>query len=190
MNRSEQLEIRLQGAALISVTVVLNIIWWMLMIAAIGLGATHLNSCPVEPRIPIYLIVLGSASLIALTVTYLRSAWDDGCVCILSSFCTILLHLYTFIWLITGSSWIYPIYPPNYTLGDKESRYCHRTIYLFAFIVTTLTWVSIAVMFVCGCCCLLVTCCTTINATRRLIPNRNTFYGATSEAEEPTAGDV
>lgn len=85
-----------------------------------------------------------------------------------------------------GTTWIYPVYPPNYTPGAP--RYCQRTTYQFAFIVTTLVWVSLTLVFLCGFCFSLLTCCKTVTARRRLIPNRNSFYGAISE--EPTAGDV
>lgn len=84
-----------------------------------------------------------------------------------------------------GTVWVYPVYPPNYTPGPL---YCHRTTYQFAFGVTTLAWVTVTLMFICGFCFTLLTCCKTVMARHRLIPNQNAFYGAISE--EPTAGDV
>ncbi|XP_044028647.1 transmembrane protein 272-like isoform X2 [Siniperca chuatsi] len=186
MNPSPQVELRPQRAVQISTIVVVNIIWWMVMIAAIGLGATHLHRCPIQPYIPIYLIVLGASSLLSLSLTYTKSAWGDGIVFILSSSCVTLLHLFSFGWFIAGTSWVYPVYPPNYTPG--AAPYCQKTTYQFAFSVTTLVWVIMTLMFVCGFCFALLTCCYTVIARGRLIPNRNTFYGTLSE--EPTAGDV
>ncbi|XP_070778472.1 transmembrane protein 272-like isoform X2 [Enoplosus armatus] len=158
----------------------------MVMIAAIGLGATHLGRCPVQPNIPIYLIVLGGASVLSLSLTYTRTIWEEGFVCILCSTCMTVLHLFTFGWIIAGTTWVYPVYPPSYTHG--EPRYCQKTTFQFAFAITTLLWVTMALMFTCGFCFTLLTCCKTVIARRRLIPNRNTFYGAVSE--EPPAGDV
>ncbi|XP_035536706.1 transmembrane protein 272-like [Morone saxatilis] len=181
-----QVEFRPQSAALISTTIVVNIIWWMVMIAAIYLGATHLGSCPLQPNIPIYLIVLGAGSIVSLCMTYTRSIMKDGCIYILTSVCTAFLHILSFCWFIAGTVWVYPIYPPNYTPG--AAPYCQKTTYLFAFVVTTLVWATMALMFVCGFCFSLVTCCTTVTARHRLIPSRSSFYGAVSD--EPTAGDV
>ncbi|XP_070703015.1 transmembrane protein 272-like [Pempheris klunzingeri] len=188
MSPSSQEELRPQSAVLISTLVVVNIIWWMVMIAAIGLGATHMDRCPVQPSIPIYLIVLGAASLLSLSLTYTRSFWEDGFALIVSSVCMALLHLFSFGWFIAGTTWVYAVHPPSYSPG--EARYCHQTTYQFAFIVTTLVWATMALVFVCCCCFATVTCCATVFARRRLIPNRYSFYGTISDSEEPTAGDV
>ncbi|KAF1381713.1 hypothetical protein PFLUV_G00156860 [Perca fluviatilis] len=187
MNPSPQSEVRPQSAVLISSLVVVNIIWWMVMIAAIGLGAIHLHSCPVQPNIPIYLIVLGTTSLVSLSLTYTRANPGDGMVSIMCSVCTVVLHLFSFCWFIAGTIWVYPVYPPDYTNGT--SRYCHRTTYQFAFTVTTLVWVTTTFIFFCGCCFALLTCCNTIIAGRRLIPSRFSYYGTISDSQ-PTAGDV
>ncbi|XP_068188894.1 transmembrane protein 272-like isoform X2 [Antennarius striatus] len=149
-----------------------NIIFWMVMLAAIGLGGTHLNSCPLQPNIPIYLMVLGAASLITLSVTYVRDNLDR---CALSSICVVFLYLFTFCWLIAGSVWIYLIFPLNSTPGRP---YCHRTTYQFAFAVTTMMWISVLIslfIFV------LLTSCKTEIARSWLIPSRYAFYGATNE---------
>ncbi|KAM8766782.1 transmembrane protein 272-like [Acanthopagrus schlegelii] len=185
MDLSSQLESRPQKAVVISSAVVLNIIWWMVMIAAIFLGATHLHSCPLQPWIPIYLIVLGGASVFSLSLTYSTRIWDDGCPCIMSYCCTGFLHFFTFCWIIAGTIWVYPVYPPTYVPGDL---YCHKTTYVFAFVVTTLVWALMSLVFVCGCCCTCVGVCKAVKAGRRLIPNRHSFYGALRE--EPPAGDV
>lgn len=188
MNPSPRVEFRAQSAVTISLLVVVNIIWWMVMIAAIGLGATHLSLCPVQPNIPLYLIVLGGANILSFSVTYTKSTWGDGMVAILCSTCMALLHLFSFGWFIAGTIWVYPVYPPDYTPG--ATRFCHRITYEFAFVVTTLVWVAASLVFVCGCCFALLTCCATVIAGRRLIPGRYSFYGATSDTQESTAGDV
>ncbi|KAE8281915.1 hypothetical protein D5F01_LYC19304 [Larimichthys crocea] len=186
MNPSPDVERSPQKAVLISTAVVLNIIWWMVMIAAIGVGTVHLGHCPLQPYIPIYLIVLGVSSICSLTLTYAKSIWDDGFACILSHGCMAILHLFSFCWFIAGNFWVYSIYPPNYT--PEGPRYCQKTAYQFAFIVTTVVWASLVLACCCGCSFSAMTCCTTIVARRRLIPNRNSSYGAISD--EPPAGDV
>uniref|UniRef100_UPI0037E90974 transmembrane protein 272-like n=1 Tax=Semicossyphus pulcher TaxID=241346 RepID=UPI0037E90974 len=186
MDEYPQVESRPQSAVLFSTLVILNVIWWMAMIAAIALGAAYLDHCPLQPNIPIYLIVLGATNLFALSLTY-SSRREKSFSSILISCCMTVLHLFTFCWFIAGTSWIYPIYPPNYKPGI--ALYCHKTTYQFAFIVTTLVWVAISFTFVCGCCFALLTCCGTVTIRHRLIPNRYSFYGATRNSEEP-GGDV
>ncbi|XP_040908594.1 uncharacterized protein LOC121191491 isoform X2 [Toxotes jaculatrix] len=100
MNPSPEVENRSQNAVRISSVVVVNIIWWMVMIAGIAVGATHLSRCPVQPNIPIYLIVMGAASLLSLSLTYTSSTCTDGAVHILSLVCTGFLHFFTFCWFI------------------------------------------------------------------------------------------
>ncbi|XP_068603761.1 transmembrane protein 272-like [Brachionichthys hirsutus] len=179
MNTSPRTHFKSPSPVQISAIVVGNIIFWMLMLAAIGLGATHLNSCPVQPNIPVYLMVLGAASLVALSVTYTLKN-GDGCALI--SFCSTFVYLFAFCWLIAGSVWVYPLYPPSYTPGGQ---YCHRTTYQFAFVVTTVMWASLFIfVFSIG---LLISC--KIEFTRsRLVPSRYAFYGATRQG--PAAGDV
>lgn len=87
-----------------------------------------------------------------------------------------------------GTYWVYTVYPPSYTPG--AAQYCQKTTFQFAFVVTTLVWAVLTLTFVCGGCFILLTCCKTVNARNRLIPSRNTFYGATSDFQENTAGDV
>lgn len=65
-------------------------------------GATHVGSCPVQPNIPIYLIVMGSVSILALSMTYLRSIYKDGVIFVLSSAFMTFLHIFSFAWFIAG----------------------------------------------------------------------------------------
>ncbi|XP_053190884.1 transmembrane protein 272-like [Scomber japonicus] len=187
-NTSPKMEGRVQGATATSSLVVVNIIWWMVMIAAIGVGAAHINACPVQPFVPIYLSVLGAASIISLTLTYSQRMSESGIIYILISTCMSFLHIFTFCWIIAGSYWVYTVYPPNYTPG---TRYCQKTTFQFAFVLTTLVWVIMALSFCCGGCYIVFACCCgTLSARHRLSPNHNTLYGATDGAQGGAAGDV
>lgn len=94
-------------------------------------------------------------------------------------------HCFPFVFSFVGSVWVYSVYPPNYS--PEDDRYCHKITYMFAFVVTTVVWCILAIGFFCGCCFTLLTCC---SARRRLIPNRYSFYGAISDYQESSAGDV
>ncbi|KAM9824233.1 transmembrane protein 272-like [Neosynchiropus ocellatus] len=184
MNSGSRVGWKLHGDVLISVTAVLNIIWWMVMIAAISMGAIHLGSCPVQPMIPIYLLVLGVSTLVSLLLVYSVNIWQGGVVNTLASILVVLLHIFTLCWFVAGTDWVYRVYLPNNVPG--EVGYCHRTIYLFAFAVTTVIWVVLTMVLL-GCCCFLcVTCCLALGARERLLPEREEPYGAVDSC----AGDV
>lgn len=72
------------------------------MLYGFFIGATHLDHCPVQPHIPIYLIVLGASSILSLIFTYSTNV--DGAVYVLSSACMTVLHIFCFAWLIAGTT--------------------------------------------------------------------------------------
>uniref|UniRef100_A0AAV2K4G5 MARVEL domain-containing protein n=1 Tax=Knipowitschia caucasica TaxID=637954 RepID=A0AAV2K4G5_KNICA len=131
---------RPQRVALYSAITLFNFIWWMILLAAIGFGALHLGSCPVEPLIPVYMMVLGSVTLMSLTLVYTNSIWGDGAVFKAAASCVSLLYLFDLCWFIAGSVWVYSVYPPDNS--PDSTNYCSRPFYLFAFIVTTVIWWS------------------------------------------------
>ena len=68
-----------------------------------------------------------------------------------TNLCNGVLTLFGLIWLIVGSSYVYPLWEPNY-------RLCAKTPYMFAFVTITLAWVValLGIIFgilacVCGC---------------------------------------
>ncbi|KAF7653811.1 hypothetical protein LDENG_00078190 [Lucifuga dentata] len=170
------MDAREQNPTLISSAVVVNIIWWMVMIAAIGIGAMHLGSCPIQPKIPIYLIVLGVSNILSLSLTYIQRLNSEGTAQCLVTTSVTLLYFFTFCWLITGSVWVYAVYVPNSAGADN---FCHKITYQFAFVVTTIVWVLLSLMFLCGGCFLLLCSCKL--ATHRLPFMHSTFYGETSD---------
>ncbi|XP_053303500.1 transmembrane protein 272 [Pleuronectes platessa] len=188
MNQYPEDEFVPANPVLISTLVVVNIIWWMVMIAGIGLGAKHLQHCPVQPGIPVFLIALGSATLLSLCLTYIRGGRREGTLALLSLIFMAAMYIFSFFWFIAGTTWVYSIYPPSYTPGDAQ--YCHKTTFQYAFAVTTLSWVFLLLILVIACCFAALTCCRTVRARRHLLPNRNMFYGTTTKLEETTAGDV
>ncbi|CAJ1083382.1 transmembrane protein 272-like [Xyrichtys novacula] len=189
MDERPQVEFRPNSAVLISTLVVVNVTWSVVMVAAVALGTLYLDQCPIQPYIPIYLIVFGVSSVLCLCLTYARkSTGENSCCSMLISSCLSLMVIFKLGWFIAGSCWIYPIYPPSYSSGT--SQYCQKTTYQFAFIVTTLVWVTLAFMFICSCCVILLTCCGTVNARQRLIPYRGSFYGAMRDSEGTSTGDV
>ncbi|XP_048885846.1 zgc:103586 isoform X2 [Brienomyrus brachyistius] len=107
----------------------------LLPLSTIALGSMHINDCPKQPYIPIYLLVFGLVGLL-LQVQYFLCKCCTQCnnpvVESLSTACRVLLCLFAVCWLITGSVWIYSIFPPNYE-SPRKPDYCEKTMYLFAF---------------------------------------------------------
>ncbi|XP_071374488.1 transmembrane protein 272-like [Centroberyx affinis] len=169
----------------LSIVVVVNIIWWMVMIAAIGLGATHLNSCPVQPAIPVYLIGLGLSSLLSLSLTYIYMSTKQGCLRSFTSACISILHIFSFCWFISGSVWVYEMYAPSYIAG--EDRYCQKTVYQFAFFLTSLCWFLVILMFFFAGCFALLFCHKLLFGVRGLSRLHETSYGGTSEVQGHSA---
>ncbi|XP_054457816.1 transmembrane protein 272-like [Anoplopoma fimbria] len=126
--------------------------------AQIALGTIHLNDCPRQHYIPIYLIVAGVFGLLLALLSCLPWARtpEDGTPNPLSRICTAwnsLSSLFFFCWFIAGNVWIYSIYKPNYDRNTTNvDPYCDKTLYLFAFWTTTLVYILMALSMVCGCC--------------------------------------
>ena len=70
--------------------------------------------------------------------------------------CTSLLDTFMFVWFIVGNVWIYHNYPPNFD-DSSSPDYCNHTLYMFAFWITTATYIIMGV----GCCCV---CCVALCA--------------------------
>ncbi|XP_078132434.1 transmembrane protein 272 isoform X1 [Sander vitreus] len=131
-------------------------------IAQIAIGAVHLDDCPRQRYIPIYLIVVGVFGLVLAVLSCLPCAQktEDSAPNPLSQVCTAwnsLTSSFLFGWFIAGNVWIYSIYEPNYNKNTTNvDPYCDRTLYLFAFWTTTLVYILLGLFLVGGCC---VLCC-------------------------------
>ncbi|XP_068701421.1 transmembrane protein 272-like isoform X1 [Montipora foliosa] len=124
-------------------------------IAMIVIGAKYKNDCPLEDKIPIYLIVAGSVGVFRNLISLgqrSRSSNNDDDSDKRRNPCSSVLDTFLFIWFICGNVWIYRNYEPdNYTDPDAAG-YCNKTLYLFAFWVTTATYIMMGVLCCCICC--------------------------------------
>ncbi|XP_053351308.1 uncharacterized protein LOC128520894 [Clarias gariepinus] len=167
--------------------VLLNLVAWIILITAVVLGAIHVNECPIHPHIPIYLIVIGVSGIILLMLAYWTNSLDNEVWKVRCLICILLMVIFNIIWFLRGKKWlenrtekcgenislnfscdsvhcctgsvlIYSIYPPNYNSALVDVPYCNKTLYLFAFWTTTLMYILLAVVFMCGCCYLICLC--------------------------------
>ena len=117
------------------------------------IGAKYNDECPVEPLIPIYLIVAGACGLVANCFScgtqYQRGGQrEEGSIFPIQ----LVVQLFIFAWFVCGNVWIYTNYQPNY--DDPESaEYCNKTLYLFAFWATTSHYIISGLVLTCFCVC-------------------------------------
>ncbi|XP_061103809.1 transmembrane protein 272-like [Conger conger] len=140
------------------VLVLSKLIMLAIPITQIVLGTIYLDKCPVQPYIPIYVLVSGVFTMVLSLLSCLPCAREsEEPQNPLSSICTAwnsLMILFLFCWFIAGNVWIYSVYAPSYDPNDL-TQYCHKTLYLFAFWLTTLVYILVGVLLVGGCCALL-----------------------------------
>ncbi|XP_067663619.1 transmembrane protein 272-like [Haliotis asinina] len=130
-------------------------------VAMIVMGSIHLDNCPAERYIPIYLIVAGS-------VWSLQSIISLGKRC-----CSqkseetegeeekkktnpfeAILNTFMFSWFIAGNVWVYRTYG-HFDSDPASGNYCDHTLYWFAFWLITATYI----MFGSLCCCMTLSGC-------------------------------
>jgi len=134
------------GIALLTCCVVLEAILLGLSIFSIVIGVVHLHNCPIQPKIPIYLIGIGILSILPpiTGIFYARRHYN-----IFTHVVNAIIALVFLTWLITGSVWIYQIYQPNFHCSsNRMDLYCNKSLYMFAFCFTTILWVLIAIICV------------------------------------------
>ncbi|XP_067308108.1 transmembrane protein 272-like isoform X2 [Pseudorasbora parva] len=135
-----------------------------LPIAQIAIGAVYLQDCPQQRYIPVYVLVCGVFGVLLALLSCLpcaRETEEEAGRNLLSLTCTVwnaLVTTFLFCWLISGSVWIYSIYPPNYNQTLAGDPYCNKTLYLFAFWTTTLGYIVLGLGLLLGCCICICTC--------------------------------
>ncbi|KAM4747780.1 transmembrane protein 272-like [Rhinophrynus dorsalis] len=128
-------------------------------IANIAIGAVYINDCPGQRLIPYYLIILGAVSLLFLSLTCLpcgdgREPPQTG----LGTLCAQgVLLLFLFAFFIAGNVWIYSLYMEPWDSPVHPKR-CNRVLYLYAFWITTLFHICIALLLLIALCVLICFC--------------------------------
>ncbi|XP_047738048.1 uncharacterized protein LOC125178413 [Hyalella azteca] len=113
------------------------------------LGIQYLHECPIEPHIPIYLLVgglFGALKGMWLICQQVRSRRyeriddafaDDGLDEIFTSISyratDVVLSVFLVVWFGLGNYWVYKIYLPRYEAPlFQPNDWCSKTVYLFA----------------------------------------------------------
>ncbi|XP_058804052.1 uncharacterized protein LOC131671566 [Phymastichus coffea] len=125
---------------------ILLVVSFVLPIIMIIIGGLYLHDCPQGEDIPVYLLVGGIFGVIKESLKFtkaVRYCGDEERV--RQSTTLILINCFLLGWLILGSIWVYKEYEPNY--DPRLGKYCNKTLYLFAFWLTT-GYIVIAVMLI------------------------------------------
>ncbi|XP_061566200.1 transmembrane protein 272-like [Cololabis saira] len=124
-----------------------KLVFCVMPVAQIAVGAVHLYDCPRQPFIPMCLIVVGvfSLSLAVLPCLPFIQLLKNDASTLMGRICTTwnsLISIVIFLWFITGNVWIYSIYQPNYNKNTTfVDPYCDEQLYLFSFWTTTLVYI-------------------------------------------------
>jgi len=125
-------------------------------ITCIVIGVKYKDDCPIERYIPIYLIVLGSFGVLRNIVGLYnqmkrRSCDEETDEDAKKSSCEGLIDCFLVGWFIAGNVWVYSNYQPVYD-DPTSAQYCQKTLYLFAFGLTTASYAIVGLICCCMCC--------------------------------------
>jgi len=148
------------------------ILSFILPLIMIIIGIAYINQCPVQPRIPIYLIVLGFFQMIEFCGRFAFRYFKHNNSSSVNS-CQDRyqrkdpLGYFLVVWFVIGSMWVYQTTPKcencsniitssmtsanatntiDLTTVSQSSSYCHDTLYTFAFWTVT-TYYSLVAFF-------------------------------------------
>eukprot|EP00118_Oscarella_pearsei_P028767 m.2883 g.2883 ORF g.2883 m.2883 type:complete len:216 (+) comp8948_c0_seq1:120-767(+) len=131
-----------------------------LPVSMIVIGAIYLDDCPCKRYIPIYLIVAGCFGIVKTSISLTRRSFcrdkdsDDD-----ESYekkkkenpFEMILNCFLFAWFIAGNVWIYSIYTTYCDNGVGCGCECDKTLYLYAFWLTTSMYILIGSVIACSC---------------------------------------
>lgn len=134
-------------------------------------GVKSIDDCPVQPMIPLYLLVGGVIGSVKVTLllydtTRMRSLISKSVVIgdddadeypwrqnANKYYVHIILSLFLFVWFLLGNYWVFSVFQPNFiTPFHQPQNYCRKSLYLFAVFVLTLSHTVLLLLLCCGVC--------------------------------------
>ncbi|XP_076447167.1 transmembrane protein 272-like [Babylonia areolata] len=138
-------------------------------VAMVSLGVKFLDQCPLEPRVPVYLLVGGCVLMLRLILclwrafqrrrhdsadaTYDENDADAGFSSRTYRFMNAVLTLFLLGWHVAGSYWLFSIWKPRFSpLLHSPSQWCERSVYLFSVGVNVTLYLVVSVYLLLLCC--------------------------------------
>ncbi|XP_022103091.1 uncharacterized protein LOC110985929 [Acanthaster planci] len=141
---------------------------YLVPVSMVVMGSVFFDACPVEPMIPIYLIVFGAVYQAKLSIDLNvrgcrhrcqengEEADDNKCVKFLN-WLSRLFGIFLFGFFIAGNVWIFRNWTPS---NDPSSAsYCYGPLYYYAFWVTISSYIVVGLLMCCMCTCFICACC-------------------------------
>ncbi|XP_060518167.1 transmembrane protein 272-like [Cylas formicarius] len=110
----------------VRITLLISLIFYIAMFV---IGIIGVHNCPVNENIPLFLIATGGIGLFSKSVSFIREKLMPHFTI---QFVESSLYTAETVFLIFGSYWVFKVYKPSFYEGS--SRYCQKTVYMFAFI--------------------------------------------------------
>ncbi|XP_036401465.1 transmembrane protein 272-like [Megalops cyprinoides] len=134
-------------------------------------GIKTLDDCPVQPMIPLYLLVGGVVGSVKVTLllydtTRMRSLLSKSVVIgdddedeypwrqnAHKYHVHIVLSAFLFVWFILGNYWVFSVYTPNFIVPfHRPQDYCRKSLYVFAVFVLVLSHSVLVLLLCCSVC--------------------------------------
>ncbi|XP_066924890.1 transmembrane protein 272-like [Clytia hemisphaerica] len=108
-------------------------------------GSYHIDDCPMEPMIPIFMVVSGVAWIFHTIFTFcfnIWGRWERQKLTKCSMALAILLYVFLFAWNLAGAYWVFKEWDSWDDLDEeKQAIGCHRDTYLFIFSLSIIYWI-------------------------------------------------
>ncbi|KAM5171771.1 transmembrane protein 272-like [Mantella aurantiaca] len=142
-----------------SATITLTCILVAINIANIAIGAVYFHDCPGQYLIPYYLIISGVTGILYLCLTCLPCG--DGREPPTPSLATLCVQgvmlIFMFAFFIAGNVWIFSLSGEPWDSPSDPKR-CDRVLFLYAFWITIVCYLSFAILILTYLCLLVILC--------------------------------
>ncbi|VDM96682.1 unnamed protein product [Thelazia callipaeda] len=121
----------------LGLTLCLSLIYFFLWIALIVVGTANIRDCPLDNRLPIWMIVYGSIGLmVGIMYSYTRfpGFW-----------------YFIFVTALVGAAIIYPNYNKVQHVNSLDPFYCPQSVYFLSFITVTIDLIFFCMSILCIC---------------------------------------
>lgn len=135
----------------------------VITIITFATGSVYLNDCPLEPKIPIFLIIGGISGVLKNVLLIVENVLKrhsrtlsrrfrrqkKWIVYVWRAF-NLVFNLFMLAWIITGSYWIFSSYS---AVHSNDFTNCNELLYKFGFSIVISSYILLVLMCCCTCIC-------------------------------------